>query len=68
MNKLNYVPQNTSPKTRNPFDARLRTHKLTGKLEGLWAFSVDYGCRVIFNFLKEGEVLLIDVGGHDEVY
>jgi addiction module RelE/StbE family toxin len=54
--------------SRNPFDARLRTHKLTGKLEGLWAFSVDYDCRVIFKFLKEDEILLIDVGGHDEVY
>jgi addiction module RelE/StbE family toxin len=54
--------------SRNPFDARLRTHKLTGKLEGLWAFSVDYDWRVIFKFLKEDEILLIDVGGHDEVY
>jgi len=54
--------------SRNPFDARLRTHKLTGKLEGLWAFSVDYDWRVIFKFLKEDEILLIHVGGHDEVY
>ena len=43
--------------SRNPFDARLRTHKLTGKLEGLWAFSVDYDWRVIFKFLKEDEIL-----------
>ena len=26
----------------DPFTSRLRTHKLSGKLEGLWAFSVDY--------------------------
>lgn len=54
--------------SKNPFSPRLRTHKLTGKLEGLWAFSVTYDCRVIFKFLDKNEVLLIDIGGHDEVY
>ena len=54
--------------SKNTFDSRLRTHKLTGKLEGLWAFSVAYDCRVIFKFLSNDEILLIDIGGHDEVY
>jgi len=54
--------------SKNPFDRRLRTHKLTGKLEGLWSFSVAYDWRVIFRFLSKDEVLLIDTGGHDEVY
>lgn len=53
---------------KDPFNARLRTHKLTGKLDGLWAFSVNFDCRVIFKFLSKNEVLLIDIGGHDEVY
>ena len=53
---------------KDPFHRRLRTHKLTGRLEGLWAFSVSFGCRVIFKFLGKTEVLLIDIGGHDEVY
>lgn len=52
----------------NPFNPRMRTHKLTGKLEGLWAFSVTYDCMVIFKFLDKGEILLVDIGGHDEVY
>jgi addiction module RelE/StbE family toxin len=52
----------------NPFDPRLRTHKLTGKLEGFWALSIDYDCRVIFQFIDKNDVLLIDIGGHDEVY
>ena len=51
-----------------PFHPRLRTHKLTGRLEGLWAFSVSVDCRVIFKFLSKTEILLIDIGGHDEVY
>jgi len=50
--------------TNNPFDQQLKTHKLTGKLQGLWAFSVDYNCRVIFRFLGKNEVLLTDIGGH----
>lgn len=54
--------------SHHPFDPRLRTHKLTGKLEGLWAFSITYDCRIIFSFLSKDEALLIDIGGHDEVY
>ena len=54
--------------SKNPFNPQLRTHKLTGKLEGLWAFSVAYDCRVIFKYLNDSEVLFIDIGGHEEVY
>jgi addiction module RelE/StbE family toxin len=54
--------------SKNPFDPRLRTHKLTGKLEGLWAFSCSFDCRVIFKFLGKDEILLIDIGSHNEVY
>ena len=54
--------------SKNPFNPRLRTHKLTGKLDGLWALSVEYDCRVIFKFLNKDEILLIDIGSHDEVY
>ena len=52
----------------NPFFPRLRTHKLSGKLAGQWAFSIDDDCRVVFEFIGEDRVLLIDVGSHDEVY
>ena len=52
----------------NPFAPQPRTHGLSGKLEGLWAFSVSYDCRVVFKFLGEDRALLIDIGGHDEVY
>ena len=53
---------------KNPFHPRLRTHKLSGKLEGLLAFTVAYDCRVVFKFLNGDEVLLVDIGGHEEVY
>jgi len=51
-----------------PFTPQLRTHKLSGKFEGRWAFSVDDDCRVVFEFIGEDKVLLIDIGSHDEVY
>jgi len=54
--------------SKNPFNPRLRTHKLTGKLEGLWAFSYSYDGRIIFKFINKDIVLLIDIGSHDEVY
>ncbi len=54
--------------SKNPFHPALRTHKLVGKLEGLWAFSVAYDCRVVFRFMNGDEVLLVDIGSHEEVY
>ena len=53
---------------KNPFYPTLRTHKLSGELDELWSFNVEYDCRVIFKFLGENRVLLIDIGTHDEVY
>lgn len=49
------------------FSSSLLTHKLGGKLKNYWSFSIDYYWRIVFRFLKEGEVLFIDVGTH-EVY
>ena len=48
----------------NPFHARLKTHKLSGKLSGCWSFSVDYSHRVIFEFYKKNVVRFHAVGDH----
>ena len=53
---------------KNPLQPQLRTHKLSGELCGTWAFSISYDCRVVFKFIERKEVLLIDIGSHDEVY
>lgn len=50
------------------FDPRLRTHKLRGKLEGRWAFSVTADVRIVFRFLDGDEVLFLAVGPHEAVY
>ena len=56
-----------------PFDPELKTHKLHGKLAGLWACEVEYDCRIVFCFENEREtenefIVLVDIGTHDEVY
>ena len=52
----------------NPFDARLKTHKLSGKLKDLWSFIIEYDLRVVFYFCDENRVVFVDIGKHDEVY
>lgn len=57
----------------NPFAARLATHKLKGKLADSWACSVGYDLRIVFDFVKttggqEDDILLIEIGTHNEVY
>jgi addiction module RelE/StbE family toxin len=56
-----------------PFDPALRTHKLKGELTGSWACTVEYDCRIVFDFIPNTEteqevILLFDIGKHDEVY
>ena len=52
----------------DPFDSRLKTHKLHGKDKEHWAFWIDYHYRIKFTFLKDDQALFLDVGTHDEVY
>ena len=57
----------------DPFTFSLKSHKLSGQLEGLWACSVAYDCRIVFTFREEKNtknkaIVLIDIGSHDEVY
>ncbi|WP_414625094.1 type II toxin-antitoxin system YafQ family toxin [Calothrix sp. CCY 0018] len=57
----------------DPFANSLKSHKLRGQLDGLWACSVEYDCRIIYTFDQDSDsdneiILLIDIGTHDEVY
>ena len=46
------------------FDARLRTHKLKGRLEGYWSFSVTHSYRILFEFINDKDVGFVDIGNH----
>ncbi len=52
----------------DPFDKSLKTHKLSGKLQDLWSFSLEYDQRILFYFTDEGKVVFVDIGNHDQVY
>lgn len=47
---------------------RLKVHKLTGTLKGIWSFSVNYKIRITFAKPKKNVIILETVGTHDEVY
>lgn len=49
---------------KNPHESSLKTHKLTGKFKGYWAFSVDYQYRIIFEFKDTNSVWFHSVGTH----
>jgi addiction module RelE/StbE family toxin len=42
----------------DPFTTSLKSHKLTGQLDGLWSCSVTYDCRIIFSFRKDSVALV----------
>jgi mRNA interferase YafQ len=55
------------------FSPDLMTHRLKGDLEGLRSCSCGYDCRIIFSIGKnretdEEEIVLLNIGKHDEVY
>lgn len=66
-----YLPENIKKKTerresifrKNVFDSRLNTHKLHGKLQEIWSFSVDNKFRIIFEFY-DSDVVFLDIGDH----
>jgi addiction module RelE/StbE family toxin len=54
--------------SENPFYPTLKTHRLSGNLKEYWALHITYEYRLVFKFISENSVLLIDIGTHDEVY
>lgn len=53
----------------DPCDPELRLHPLQGRLAGKHAVSLTYSYRIVLTLLlSEDEILLLDIGSHDEVY
>ncbi len=51
----------------NPFHSTLKTHKLTGKLNQYYSFSVTHSYRIIFEFLNKNKAVFVNIGTH-EIY
>ena len=53
----------------NPTHPSLRLHKLEGKLSDLYSISINITYRIVLYFIiSEKEIILINIGKHDEVY
>ena len=49
----------------DPFDPRLKTHKLSGEFEGYYAFSINFSYRIIFEFGDTNIIWFHQIGTHD---
>jgi mRNA-degrading endonuclease YafQ of YafQ-DinJ toxin-antitoxin module len=53
----------------NPHHPSLRLHRLKGKLEGLHSVSINMSFRITIEMIiSDTDIILINVGDHDEVY
>ena len=53
----------------NPRHPSLRLHDLEGRLKGLSSVSINMSYRIVLEFeIKGKEIILINVGTHDQVY
>ncbi len=53
----------------NPYHPSLRLHSLQGNLSGLSSVSINISYRIVLELIIDGnEILLINIGKHDQVY
>ncbi|MDR9467066.1 hypothetical protein [Marinospirillum sp.] len=53
----------------DPYHPSLRLHKLRGALGDYYSVPITMKYRVVIDFLlKDGEIIPIDIGSHDQVY
>ena len=49
---------------QDPFNPRLKTHKLSGKLKSFWSFSINHQYRIVFEIVNKNTVWFLSVGTH----
>lgn len=53
----------------DPFLPHLELHSLGGKLQGCYAITLTHSYRITLTLMiTEKEIVLLDIGSHDEVY
>ena len=53
----------------NPYHPSLRLHSLQGRLNGLSSVSINMGYRIVLELIiTDKDIILVDVGSHDQVY
>jgi len=53
----------------NPHHPSLRRHDLQGRLSGLSSVSINMSYRIVLEMvIRDNDIILVDVGMHDQVY
>ena len=53
----------------DPTHPSLRLHSLKGKLKGLYSVSINISYRITLEFfITQNDIILLNVGHHDEIY
>ena len=53
----------------NPYHPALRLHGLQGRLKGLSSVSINLAYRILIEMvIEDQDILLVDIGTHDQVY
>ncbi len=54
---------------KDPHYPSLRLHKLRGELNEYYSVSIDMNYRIVIDLIiTDKEIILLDIGSHDEVY
>lgn len=62
---VNLAIKNEKIFRENPIHSSLRLHQLKGKFKGIWSISLSSNYRIIFERMKNGDILFISIGKHD---
>ena len=53
----------------DPYHPSLRLHSLEGRLKGLSSVSINISYRIVLELeIQDEEIVLINIGNHDQVY
>ena len=53
----------------DPHHPSLRLHGLQGRLSGLSSVSINMSYRIVLEMvIRDNDIILIDIGNHDQVY
>jgi len=53
----------------NPYHPSLRLHSLEGRLKGLSSVSINMSYRIVLELeIRNEEIILVNIGNHDQVY
>ena len=67
--KVKLIAEKRESLFRNdPYDIRLKTHKLQGGLSGFYSFSIGSKYRIIFEFGKDKNTIFFHSAGSHDIY